>query len=134
MLPLNAEESSSEESNVDSEEELPEYSEPPFTIGDRAIIQGYYIPLEEGISLNFRIRSNQMFVYWVDEDDLIIEPQASVGSFRVISTARDWHQSATTKRFVFGTHGPDRNRCPFERTTPRSMAWHSAMTEHVTHR
>ena len=87
LLPLNAEESSSEESNVDSEEELPEYSEPPFTIGDRAIIQGYYIPLEEGISLNFRIRSNQMFVYWVDEDDLIIEPQASVGSFRVISGA-----------------------------------------------
>ena len=70
------------------EKELPEYSHPPFSVGDRAIIQGYYQPLADGISLNFRILNNRMFVYWVDEDDLIVEPEASSGNVRFLARVR----------------------------------------------
>ena len=73
LLSLYAEESASEDPVI--EEALPEVSEPPYLIGDRANIQGSYIPLEEGISLNFRILNNRMYLYWVDKDDLIVEPQ-----------------------------------------------------------
>ena len=88
LLPLHAEETVAKDSTTDAEEELPEYSDPPYTVGDRAFIQGYYIPAQDGISLNFRIRNNQMFVYWVDEDDLIVEPLASEGNVRFLSAAR----------------------------------------------
>ena len=70
------------------EKELPEYSYPPYSIGDRAIIQGYYKPLADGISLNFRVLNNRMYVYWVDEDDLIVEPQASSGNVRFLAGVR----------------------------------------------
>ena len=70
------------------EKELPEYSYPPYSVGDRAIIQGHYIPLVEDISLNFRILNNRMYVYWVDVDDLIVEPQALAGNVRFLAGVR----------------------------------------------
>ena len=70
------------------EKELPEYSYPPYSVGDRAIIQGHYIPLVEDISLNFRILNNRMYVYWVDVDDLIVEPQALSGNIRFLAGVR----------------------------------------------
>lgn len=77
------------EAEVEAEEkELPEYSEPPYSIDDRAVIQGYYIPLADDISLNFRILNNRMFVYWVDKDDLIVESQASSGNVRFLAGVR----------------------------------------------
>ena len=88
LLSLNAEEAKSESSASEAEKELPEYSNPPYVVGDRAIIQGYYISLEEGISLNFRILDNRVFVYWVDADDLIVEPQAKNGNIRFTPTGR----------------------------------------------
>ena len=82
------EDSTAEGSAAEEEEELPEYSHPPYSVGDRAIIQGYYKPLADGISLNFRILNNRMFVYWVDEDDLIVEPLASSGNVRFLAGVR----------------------------------------------
>ena len=69
-------------------EELPEPKDPPYTIGERATIQGHYIPLENGISLNFRFLDKRMRVYWVDENDLIVKPQASVGNVRFLASVR----------------------------------------------
>ena len=88
LLPLYAQESTSGDSAAEEEKELPEYSHPPYSVGDRAIIQGYYTPLADGISLNFRILDNRMFIYWVDEDDLIVEPQASSGNVRFLAGVR----------------------------------------------
>jgi len=84
LIPLYAQESSSAE----EEKELPEYSQPPYSIGDRAIIQGYYVPLVDDISLNFRVLNNRMFVYWVDADDLIVEPKALHGNVRFLAGVR----------------------------------------------
>lgn len=70
------------------EKELPEYSNPPYSIGDRAIIQGHYISLADDIALNFRILNNRMCVYWVDADDLIVEPQALSGNIRFLAGVR----------------------------------------------
>ena len=70
------------------EKELPEYSNPPYSIGDRAIIQGHYISLADDIALNFRILNNRMCVYWVDADDLIVEPQALSGNVRFLAGVR----------------------------------------------
>lgn len=83
LLPIQAQEPTAEE-----EKELPEYSHPPYSIDDRAVIQGYYQPLADGISLNFRVLDNRMFVYWVDEDDLIVEPQAPSGNVRFLAGVR----------------------------------------------
>lgn len=88
LLPLCAQESTSGDSAVEEEKELPEYSHPPFSVGDRAIIQGHYIPVDDAISINFRILNNRMFVYWVDQDDLIVEPQASSGNVRFLAGVR----------------------------------------------
>ncbi len=65
------------------EKVIPEVSEPPYAVGDHATIQGHYIPLEEGISLNFRLVNNIVRVYWVDADDLIVEPQSKGGSLHL---------------------------------------------------
>ncbi len=88
LLPLYAQESTTDNSVAEEKKELPEYSHPPYSVGDRAVIQGYYEPLADGISLNFRILDNRMFVYWVDEDDLVVEPQASSGNVRFIAGVR----------------------------------------------
>ena len=88
LLPLQAQESTSEESAGKDEKELPEVSDPPYSVGDRATMQGHYIPLVDDISLNFRVLDNRMFVYWVDADDLIVEPQATAGNVRFIASVR----------------------------------------------
>jgi hypothetical protein len=88
LLPLQAQEPTSEESAVEDEKELPEFSDPPYTVEERATIQGHYISLGEDISLNFRILDNRMYVYWVNADDLIVEPQATVGNVRFIASVR----------------------------------------------
>jgi hypothetical protein len=88
LLPLSAEKSTPEDSTAEAKKELPEYSHPPYSVGDRAIIQGFYFPPEEGISLNFRILNNRMYVYWVDKDDLVVEPQASFGNVRFLAGVR----------------------------------------------
>ena len=67
---------------------LPEVSNPPYSVGDMATIQGYYISLEDDVSLNFRILNNRMYVYWVDTDGLILEPQATSGNVRFIANVR----------------------------------------------
>lgn len=70
------------------EKVIPEVSEPPYAVGAHVTIQGHYIPLEEGISLNFRIVSNKVRIYWVDADDLIVEPQSKGGSLRFRGSVR----------------------------------------------
>ena len=88
LLSLYADETTSENTAVGEDAELPEVTEPPYSIGDRANIQGNYIALADGISLNFRILNNRMYMYWVDEDDLIVEPQATKGNIRLIASVR----------------------------------------------
>ena len=88
LLPLYGEESTQNEPAAEVEEELPEFSDPPYTIGDRARIQGHYIPLNDEISINFRFLEKRMRVYWVDKDDLIIEPQAIAGNVRFLASVR----------------------------------------------
>jgi hypothetical protein len=73
---------------VVEEEVIPEVSEPPYEVGDHTTFQGHYIPLEDGISLNFRIVGNLVRIYWVDADDLIVEPQSSKGSLRFRGSIR----------------------------------------------
>ncbi|MFQ3243377.1 MAG: hypothetical protein ACI9JZ_003088, partial [Lentimonas sp.] len=82
LLPLGAEEVAVEE------QEIPEVSEPPYVVGDHANFQGHYIALEDGISLNFRIVGNLVRIYWVDADDLILEPQSQKGSLRFRGSIR----------------------------------------------
>jgi hypothetical protein len=67
---------------------IPEVSEPPYAVGDHATIQGYYIALDEGISLNFRLVNNKARLYWVDADDLVVEPQSTGGSLRFRGSVR----------------------------------------------
>jgi len=81
-VPLGAEEP------VVEEKEIPEVSEPPYAVGDHATFQGHYVPLEDGITLNFRIVGNLVRIYWLDEDDLIVEPQSKKGSLRFRGSIR----------------------------------------------
>lgn len=87
-VPLRAEEVASA---VVIEEEavvIPEVSEPPYVVGDHANFQGHYIQLEDEISLNFRIVGNLVRIYWMDADDLIVEPQSKKGSLRFRGSVR----------------------------------------------
>ena len=88
LLPLQAEESTADDSATEEKEELPEVTDPPYTIGERSTIQGYYIPLDNGISINFRFLGNRMRVYWVDKDDLIVEPRSTSGNVRFVASVR----------------------------------------------
>lgn len=91
LLPLYAENSTTKDSAAETEveeKELPEVSDPPYSIGDRATIQGHYIPLDDDISLNFRFLGNRMRVYWVDADGLIVEPRAAAGNVRFLASVR----------------------------------------------
>lgn len=74
--------------SIEEEKVLPEVSDPPYSVGDMATIQGHYISLEDDISLNFRMLDNRMHVYWVDADGLIVEPQAASGNVRLIASVR----------------------------------------------
>lgn len=70
------------------EQAIPAVSDPPYAVGDHATIQGHYISLEEGIFLNFRIVDNLTRIYWVDADDLILEPRSNQGSLRLRGSVR----------------------------------------------
>ena len=88
LFPLHAQESAAKDSYVEAEKELPEPTDPPFSVGDRATIQGYYIPIDDDTSLNFRFLGNRMRVYWVDADDFIVAPRASAGNVRFLASVR----------------------------------------------
>lgn len=58
-----------------------EVSEPPYSVGDLVVKQGYYI--EQGNDqprINFRLENNQIRIYWIDADGLIAEAGAVGGS------------------------------------------------------
>lgn len=58
-----------------------EVSEPPYSVGDLVVEQGYYI--EQGkdqARINFRLENNQIRIYWIDSDGLIAEAEAAGGS------------------------------------------------------
>ena len=75
-LPLVAEE-------VVEEKVIPtEISEPPYQVGELPSTQGYYIARADQTSINYRIVNNKMRVYWIDEDGLIAEPEATGGNVR----------------------------------------------------
>jgi hypothetical protein len=65
-----------------------EVSEPPYAVGDRVVPQGHYIPVRDGLSLNFRIVGNQVRIYWIDAAGLVAEPQAAGGSVRLRGPVR----------------------------------------------
>ena len=72
---------------TDDEKVIPtKESEPPFEVGQLANIAGYYIDLEEGMQLNFRMVGTKMRVYWIDADGLIIEPLSIEGNVRFRKT------------------------------------------------
>ncbi len=89
-LPLSADETAP----VEVEEKVipTEISEPPYEVGQLPSQQGYYIEREGQTSINFRIVANKMRVYWIDEDGLIAEPEATVGNVRFsgLSKKRDY--------------------------------------------
>jgi hypothetical protein len=70
-----------------------EISEPPYEVGDLPSEQGYYIQREGRTSINFRIVHNKMRVYWIDDDGLIAEPEASAGNarFPLINKTRNYY-------------------------------------------
>jgi hypothetical protein len=86
--PLGAEEVVAEEKVIPTE-----ISEPPYQVGELPTEQGYYIERAGQTSINFRIVSNRMRVYWIDEDGLIAEPEATAGNvrFTVRSKQRDFY-------------------------------------------
>lgn len=73
-----------------------EVSQPPYKVGDLVTIQGYYIERPDLPSVNFRIVGNKLRVYWIDEDGLIAEPEASIGTVRfttsTISRGRPFYE------------------------------------------
>ena len=87
-VPLGAEEVTTSAAIEGEEVVIPEVSEPPYVVGDHANFQGHYVPLEDGISLNFRIVDNLVYIYWVDADDLIVEPQSRKGNLRFLGSVR----------------------------------------------
>ncbi|MGJ8639514.1 MAG: hypothetical protein ACSHYA_08980 [Opitutaceae bacterium] len=70
--------------------EIPtEISEPPYEVGQLPVEQGYYIKRgDDQTQINFRVVSNQMRVYWIDENGLIAEPEATAGNVRFTSSVR----------------------------------------------
>ena len=88
LASLQAEESAEAESAADTEEALPEVSDPPYSVGARATIQGHYIALDDDVSINLRILNNRLRIYWVDKDDLILEPLTTAGNVRFRGSTR----------------------------------------------
>lgn len=76
---------------------LPEPSEPPFKVGDLPLESGYIIERKGAPDLNFRIVENQMRLYWIDDDGLIMEPEVPAVSVRfderdLRETTRSFHR------------------------------------------
>lgn len=70
--------------------EIPtEVSEPPYAVGDLVVEQGYYIDRGEGMSrINLRFEGNKFRLYWIDENGLIAEPEASEAFVRLVGSVR----------------------------------------------
>ncbi|MFP4166430.1 MAG: hypothetical protein ACLFUF_04585 [Opitutales bacterium] len=65
-----------------------EIAEPPFEVGDHAPESGYYADAGDGVQVNFRIIENRMYVYWIDEEGLVIEPRTEEGNIRFRGSVR----------------------------------------------
>jgi len=75
--------------------EIPaETGEPPYEVGELLDDKGYTIEREEQPDLNFRIVNNRIRLYWIDEDRLIVEPDAdeAVVRFRGSVRGRSYHR------------------------------------------
>ncbi|NBB79340.1 MAG: CRISPR-associated DxTHG motif protein [Verrucomicrobia bacterium] len=76
-----------------SENEAPdiptEVSEPPYSVGDLVVEQGYYLDRGEGETrINLRLVENKFRLYWIDENGLIAEPEAEKAVVRRIGSVR----------------------------------------------
>lgn len=66
--------------------EIPtEVSEPPYEVGNLISEDGYFIDLDDGKQINFRIVDNKIRIYWVDKNRLIIEPEVEEVAVRFTS-------------------------------------------------
>ncbi|TVP76967.1 MAG: hypothetical protein EA353_11265 [Puniceicoccaceae bacterium] len=64
-----------------------EVSEPPYSVGDLVMEQGYYIDRGEGETrINLRFFENRLRLYWIDENGLIAEPESSEATVRFLGT------------------------------------------------
>ena len=81
VIPDEEEVTPTEEKVIPTEE-----SAPPFEVGQLANVAGYYIDLEEGMRINFRMVATKMRVYWLDADGLIVEPLSKEGNVRFRKT------------------------------------------------
>jgi hypothetical protein len=76
--------------------ELPEPSLPPYSVGALPLESGLMIERPERPDLNLRFVENKMRVYWIDEDGLVAEPDASLVTVRFyrVTRGRDYHRLA----------------------------------------
>jgi hypothetical protein len=66
-----------------------EISSPPYAVGDLVVEQGYYIDRGEGETrINLRFFENKFRLYWIDQDGLIAEPEASTAIVRLTGSVR----------------------------------------------
>lgn len=66
-----------------------EVSEPPYTVGDLVVEQGYYLDRGEGQTrINLRFFENKFRLYWIDENGLVAEPEAEEAVVRLVSSTR----------------------------------------------
>jgi hypothetical protein len=92
----NPPESPPENSSDAGEPQIPtEVSEPPYAVGDLVVEQGYYLDRgEDANRINIRIVDNQFRLYWIDENGLIAEPEATEATLRRLGSVRGrpYHQ------------------------------------------
>lgn len=64
-----------------------EVSEPPYSVGDLVVEQGYYLDRGEGATrVNVRFEANRIHLYWIDENGLIAEPEAEKAMIRLLGS------------------------------------------------
>ncbi|MEO0508287.1 MAG: hypothetical protein AAF065_00325 [Verrucomicrobiota bacterium] len=71
----------------DEETQL-EPTEPPYEVGALPIEGGYLIEREDAPNLSFRIIENNIRLYWLDDEGLIIEPELDRATVRFRRDAR----------------------------------------------
>jgi len=73
---------------------LPEPSEPPFEVGALPLQSGYTIVRDGAPDLNFRFVNNEIRLYWLDDDGLIVKPEVETAIVRFTGSVRgrDYHQ------------------------------------------
>lgn len=84
VVPLVAQDASEAAPPAAGEKVIPtEISEPPYTVGDLSASIGHIIDDDGfGNKISFRIVDNKIRIYWLDSDNLIIEPPYASGSVR----------------------------------------------------